>query len=111
MANRTASIVVRGTVNGKRANWSLKRAKQLGLTGSYWIKWRKGDNQTWDGPHKDEWAAKAAKAKRERDFKLIALGVPAPVITSDVTLEEAIAAFILERTASQDVCNNESPVH
>jgi hypothetical protein len=62
MANRTASIVVRGTVDGKRVNWSLKRAKQQGLTGSYWIKWRNGDNQTWDGPHKDEWTAKAAKA-------------------------------------------------
>jgi hypothetical protein len=102
MANRTASIVVRGTVDGKRVNWSLKRAKQQGLIGSYWVKWRKGDNQTWDGPHKDEWTAKAAKAKREREFKLIALGVPVSVTTSDVTLTDAIAAFILERTASQD---------
>ena len=100
MANRTASIVVRGTVNGKRVNWSLKRAKQQGLTGSYWIKWRKGDNQTWDGPHKDEWTAKAAKAKREREFKLIALGVPVSVTTSDVTLAEAITAFVLEHTAA-----------
>src|ERR1700733_10617198 len=79
MANRTASIVVRGTVDGKRVNWSLKRAKQQGPTGSYWIKWRKGDNQTWDGPHKDEWTAKAAKARREREFKLIAFGVPVSV--------------------------------
>jgi hypothetical protein len=91
MANRTASIVVRGTVDGKRVNWSLKRAKQQGLTGSYWIKWRKGDDQTWNGPHKDEWTARAAKAKRERDFKLIALGVPVSITASDVTLTDAIA--------------------
>jgi integrase len=102
MANRTASIVVRGTVDGKRVNWSLKRAKQQELTGTFWVKWRRGDNQTWDGPHKDEWTAKAAKAKREREFKLIALGVPISVTTSDATLKESIAAFILERTASQD---------
>jgi hypothetical protein len=97
MANRTASIVVPGTVDGKRVNWSLKRAKQQGLIGSYWIKWRKGDNKTWDGPHKDEWTAKAAKTKREREFKLIALGVPATATKSYVTLAEAIAAFVLER--------------
>jgi integrase len=102
MANRTASIVVRGTVHGKRVNWSLNRAKQQGLTGTFWLKWRKGDTQTWDGPHKDEWTAKAAKAKRERELTLIALGVPASVITSDVALKDAIDAFILERTASQD---------
>jgi|ERR1700732_1345680 hypothetical protein len=102
MANRTACIVIRGTVGGKRVNWSLKRAKQQRLAGTFWVKWRKGDGQTWDGPHKDEWTAKAAKAKREREFKLIALGVPVSVTTSDVTLTEAIAAFILERTASQD---------
>ena len=40
MANRSASIVVRGTVEGNRVNWSIKRAKQQGLAGSYWIKWR-----------------------------------------------------------------------
>src|ERR1700730_14994910 len=103
MANRTASIVVRGTVSGKRVNWSLKRAKQQGLVGSYWIKWRRGDNQTWDGPHKDEWTAKAAKANREREFKLIALGVPVSATKSDVTLAEAIAAFVLELQRSPEM--------
>jgi hypothetical protein len=72
MANRTASIVVRGTVGGKRVNWSLKRAKQQRLAGTFWVKWRKGDVQTWDGPHKDEWTAKAAKAKQCSENSAIA---------------------------------------
>src|SRR5262245_31621379 len=40
MDRKSAAVVVRGSYQGKRVNWSLSRAKQVGLTGSYWIKWR-----------------------------------------------------------------------
>ncbi len=46
-----ATIVVRGTLGGTRVNWGLERARREGLKGTYWIKWKNGNTQKWDGPH------------------------------------------------------------
>src|SRR6267154_4663761 len=86
-----ASIVVRGTADGKRVNWCLERAKREGLTGTFWIK----SNGKWDGPHKDEWEAKAAKARR-------VLGIVRSS-TERLTLADAIARFLaVKRTEGRD---------
>ncbi|MBZ5644334.1 MAG: site-specific integrase [Acidobacteriia bacterium] len=98
-----ATIVVRGTLGGKRVNWGVERARREGLKGTFWIKWKNGTSQKWDGPHKDEWAAKAAKARRERELKQIALGLPVADSGKRITLSEAIARFLeVKRTESQD---------
>ena len=97
MANKHVAIVVRGKTAGKRVNWSLERAKKEKLVGTYWTKWHAGNTTKWEGPHKDEWEAKAAKARKERELR----GGIAPV-TGGATIKDAIDAFLQERTASQD---------
>ena len=102
MANKSVTIVVRGTVDGDRVNWGLKRAKEQGLQGSYWIKWNSGSSQKWDGPHKDEWVAKAAKLKKERELRT---GVPAngPAHSNRATLVDAVTRFLdVKRIESND---------
>jgi hypothetical protein len=69
MANKCVSIVVRGRFEGKRVNWSLKRAKQAGLTGTYWTKWLVGSKAQWAGPFKDEWVAKASQSAKARELR------------------------------------------
>ena len=97
MANKHVAVIVRGKIAGKRVNWSLERAKKEKLVGTYWIKWYSGSATRWGGPHKDEWGAKAAKARKERELR----GGIAP-IAGGVTIKDAIEAFLQERTASQD---------
>ena len=96
MAIKHVSLVMRGSIGGKRVNWGLERAKREGLTGSYWLKW--GDN--WDGPYKDEWAAKAAKVRKEREFRGLGPAIPTG---NRIMLTDAIARFVeIKRTESQD---------
>jgi hypothetical protein len=57
----------------------------------------RGQHHQWDGPHKkDEWEAKAAKARKEREL----CGGVAPITGGEI-IKEAIDAFVLERIASQ----------
>jgi hypothetical protein len=96
-------MVVRGTLGGKRVNWGLERAKREGLDGTFWIRWNNGNSQKWGGPHKDEWAARAAKVRKERELKQIALGLPVADSGKRITLSEAIARFLeVKRIESQD---------
>jgi hypothetical protein len=90
MANRHVAIVARGKIADKRVNWGLKRAKNEKLVGTYWTKWHAGNTTEWDGPHKkDEWEAKAAKARKERELR----GGITP-IAGGVTTKDAIEAMV-----------------
>ena len=67
MANQSVSVVVPGSFQGQRGNSGLNRAKQAGLTGTYWIKWRAGSKPQWARPFKDKWAASAAQLAKKRE--------------------------------------------
>jgi hypothetical protein len=60
------------------------------------MRWTEDGKDKWVSAGKDPSAARVAVIRKEREFRGIAL------TTSEVTLQEAIDAFILERTASQD---------
>ena len=102
--NKTVSIVVRGTFAGKRVNGSLDPEKrEVGLSiSSYWLKWLVDGGQKWDGPHKDEWVAKAAKVRKERELRGIAVIDPRPT-ANRLSIDDAIAHFVeVQRIESQD---------
>jgi integrase/recombinase XerD len=92
----TVSLVVRATVDGKRINLSPEQAKARNLSGTFYMRWTEDGKDKWVSVGKDASAAKVAVICKEREFRGIAF------TTSEVTLQEAIDAFILERTASQD---------
>jgi hypothetical protein len=81
-------------------NWSLGRARQAGLTGTYWIKWRAGAKPQWAGPFKDEWAASAAQLSKKRELR--SGNIPATNDALAISLQTAIDEFLFERSASQD---------
>src|ERR1022692_3589720 len=93
---KTVSLVVRAVVDGKRINLSPEQAKARNLSGTFYMRWSEGGKEKWVSVGKDASAARVAAIRKEREFRGIA------VTTSEITLQEAIDAFILERTASQD---------
>jgi len=100
MANKSVAVVVRGSYQGKRVNWSLSRAKQAGLTGSYWIKWRVGCKPQWAGPFNDEWAAIAAQQTKKRELRS---GTnPAPTDIVAIPLMTAVEDYLLECSTRQE---------
>lgn len=93
---KTVSLVVRAIVDGKRMNLSPEQAKARNLSGTFYMRWSEGGKEKWVSVGKDASAARVAVIRKEREFRGLS------VTSSDVTLREAIDAFILERTASQD---------
>lgn len=93
---KSVSLVVRAVVDGKRLNLSPEQAKVKGVAGTFYLRWYEGGKEKWQSVGKDPSAARVAVIRKEREFRGIA------VSSSEVTLKEAIDAFILERTASQD---------
>jgi hypothetical protein len=96
MAMKTVSLIVRAVVDGKRVNLSPQQAKAKGISGTFYMRWSEGNKEKWVSVGKDASAARVAVIRKEREFRGLS------VITSETTLKEAIDAFILERTASQD---------
>ena len=90
------SLVVRVTVGGKRINLSPEQAKARNLSGTFYMRWTDGGKDKWVSVGNDASAAKVAVIRKEREFRGLA------VTSSEATLQEAIDAFLLERTASQD---------
>jgi integrase len=93
---KSVSMVVRAVVDGKRLNLSPEQAKAKGVTGTFYLRWYEGGKEKWQSVGRDPSSARVAVIRKEREFRGLA------VTTSEVTLKEAIDAFILERTASQD---------
>jgi integrase len=93
---KTVSLIVRATVDGKRVNLSPEQAKAKGIAGTFYLRWSEGSKEKWVRVGKDASAARVAIIRKEREFRGLA------VSTSETTLQEAIDAFVLERTASQD---------
>lgn len=93
---KTVSLVVRANVGGKRVNLSPEQAKARGITGTFYIRWSEGSKEKWVAVGKDASAARVALIRKEREFRGL------PTSSSEVTLQEAIDAFVLERIASQD---------
>ena len=93
---KTVSLVVRAVVDGKRVNLSPEQAKSRNLSGTFYMRWSEGGKEKWVSVGKDASAARVAVIRKEREFRGFS------VTSSDVTLREAVDAFILERTASQD---------
>jgi len=93
---KSASLVVRAVVDGKRVNLSPEQATARGLSGTFYLRWYEGGKEKWQSVGKDPSAARVAVIRKEREFKGLA------VSTSEVTLEQAIDTFIHERSASHD---------
>src|SRR5712691_4334710 len=93
---KTVSLLVRAVVGGKRLNLSPEQAKARGLSGTLYMRWTEDGKEKWRSIGNDPSLARTAVIRKEREFRGIAL------TTSDITLTEAIDAFIKERTASQD---------
>jgi len=68
------------------------KAKAKGAMGTFYLRWYEGGKEKWQSVGKDPSAARVAIIRKEREFRGIA------VSSSEVTLKEAIDAFILERT-------------
>src|SRR5882672_8163705 len=93
---KTVGLVVRAFVDGKRVNLSPEQAKARNLSGTFYMRWTEDGKDKWVSVGKDPSAARVAVIRKDREFRGIAF------TASEVTLQEAINAFIIERTASQD---------
>lgn len=91
----SVSLVVRVRAGGKRQNLSPEQAKAQGIPGTFYLRWVEGGKEKWVSVGKDANIARAAMIRKKREFKGF-------VSTGEVTLQEAIDAFLLERTASRD---------
>lgn len=94
--SKTASLVVRAVVDGKRKNLSPKQAKQLGVKGTYYLRTWEGGKEMWQSLGSDPSVAKVAVIRKEREFN------GAAPVTGSQTLREAIDMFLDRRALKQD---------
>ncbi len=66
--SKTASLVVRAVVDGKRKNLSPEQAKQLGVRGTYYLRTWEGGKEKWQSLGTDPSLAKVAVIRKEREF-------------------------------------------
>jgi integrase/recombinase XerD len=93
---KSASLVVRAVVAGKRINLSQEEAAAKGLSGTFYLRWYEGGKEKWKAVGKDPSSARMAVIRKEQEFKGHAAS------TIGITLEQAIDTFIHERRASHD---------
>ena len=94
---KSASLVVRVTINGKRKNLSPEQAKQIGVSGTFYMRTWEGGKEKWKAIGTDPSQARMAVVRKEREFD------GGGRITGSKTLREAIDVFLAEGSVQQDV--------
>ena len=94
---KSASLVVRVTINGKRKNLSPGQAKQMGVSGTFYMRTWEGGKEKWKAIGTDPSQARMAVVRKEREFN------GGGRIAASKTLREAIDVFLAERSVQQDV--------
>jgi integrase len=88
MAMKTVSLIVRAFVEGKRRNLSPEEAKQLGLAGTFYMRWEEDGKDVWRSVGKDGSAARMAAIRKEREFRGLSS------IQAEITLVDAIETYL-----------------
>jgi integrase/recombinase XerD len=94
---KSASLVVRVMIEGKRKNLSAEQAKQMGVSGTFYMRTWEGGKEKWKAIGTDPSQARIAVVRKEREFN------GGGRITGSKTLREAIDIFLAERSVQQDV--------